>query len=73
MNDQEKVDEAKKLLQEWIDKQGHDRCWYYPDIFRKLINLFDITSKKERLLPPLEEFKQGCKRYQEKEYKRFHK
>lgn len=27
---------TKKIIQEWLDKQGHDRCWYYPDLFMKL-------------------------------------
>ncbi len=63
--------EAKKVLQGWTDKQEHDRCWYYPDLFRKLIDIFEIKPSKEARLPPLEEFKRGCEKYQREEYKMF--
>lgn len=60
--------EARKIIQEWVDKQGHDRCWYYPDLFRKLADLFEIEASKNPSLPPLEEFKKGCERYQQEEF-----
>ena len=63
-----KLDEVKKVIQEWVDKQGHDRCWYYPDLFRKLAEILEIIPSREPSLPPLEEFKNGCERYQEEEY-----
>ena len=69
MNEKEKLEKAKQLIQKWVDKQGHDRCWYYPEIFEELKELFDIKTPKEPKLPPLEEFKKGCKRYQEEEFK----
>jgi len=68
MKDDEKIKEAKKIIQEWVDKQGHDRCWYYPDLFRKLAELFEIQPAKNPALPPLEEFKKGCENYQKEEY-----
>ena len=55
-------------LNEWIDKQGHDRCWYYPELFRKLTNLFGLTPNPEPALPPRKEFEAGCFRYQDEEY-----
>ena len=70
MDDLEKINEAKKMIQEWVDKQGHDRCWYYPDLFRKLVELFQINPNKSPSLPPLEEFKVGCEKYQEEEYRK---
>lgn len=70
MSDAKKYAKAKAIVQEWVDKQGHDRCWYYPELFRRLVDLFDITPSKDPALPPLEEFKKGCARYQEEEYKK---
>ncbi len=64
----QKCEKAKEVLQEWIDKQGHDRCWYYPDLFKELINIFGIKPKADPGLPSLEEFKKGCEKYQEEEY-----
>ena len=70
MNEAEKrYESAKSVIQDWVDKQSHDRCWYYPDLFKKLADIFEITSTKEPSLPPLEEFKKGCERYQKEEYR----
>lgn len=63
-----KCNEAKATILEWLNKQSHERCWYYPDLFKKLATIFDIKSSKEPCLPPLEEFKLGCKLYQTEEY-----
>lgn len=68
MSDQQKLHQAKKIIQEWVDQQGHDRCWYYPDLFNQLVDLFEIKATKEPKLPPLEEFKEGCCRYQKEEF-----
>lgn len=68
MSDQQKVHKAKQVIQQWMDAQGHDRCWYYPELFNQLVELFDIKSTKEPQLPPLEEFKEGCCRYQKEEF-----
>lgn len=61
---------ARKTIQEWADLQGHDRCWYYPDLFQKLVKAFGVTASKSPQLPPRKEFEEGCKRYQEEEYTR---
>jgi hypothetical protein len=60
--------QTQAMLQEWIDQQGHDRCWYYPDIFMKLVKLFGITTDGPPQLPPRKEFEAGCKKYQTQEY-----
>lgn len=61
-------EEAKQIIQEWVDKQGHDRCWYYPELFLKLADIFDVKMGVEPKLPPRTEFEEGCKRYQNDEY-----
>jgi hypothetical protein len=60
----EKCNEAKKTIQNWVDQQGHDRCWYYPELFEKLVAMFDVQMTVEPSLPPRCEFEAGCKRYQ---------
>lgn len=57
-------DQTRILLQNWIDKQGHERCWYYPDIFNELIKLYGIVPNNHPNLPTIEEFKEGCNKYQ---------
>lgn len=60
--------ETRKIIQEWMDKQGHERCWYYPDLFTRLAGLFALTPKVEPGLPPREEFEEGCRRYQKEQF-----
>lgn len=60
--------EMRTLLQDWTDKQSHDRCWYYPDIFMALCQLLDVKPSKEPELPPRSEFEKGCCKYQDEEY-----
>jgi hypothetical protein len=61
-------EQAKKMIHEWIGKQGHDRCWYYPDLFKKLASVFKISMKVEPQLPPRSEFEEGCRKYQAEQY-----
>jgi len=65
----EKCDEAKQIIEEWANKQGHDRCWYYPDLFRRLAEVLDANLEVEPSLPPRCEFEAGCSRYQDEEYR----
>lgn len=57
-----------RLLQDWLDKQGHDRCWYYPEIFTELAQALNLRGVKPPQLPSLAEFKAGCERYQREQY-----
>lgn len=50
-----------------MGKQGHDSCWFYPDIFRQIALIVEAEIKTQNL-PPLEEFKVGCCRYQKEIY-----
>lgn len=68
MTDTEKLQQAKRIIQQWVDQQGHERCWYYPDLFRELVELFELQSTQDPLLPPRPEFELGCRRYQDEEY-----
>lgn len=68
MDSSRKLEEIKKVVQSWLDRQSHDRCWYYPELFRELVKILDIKPSKEPNLPPLEEFKEGCRRYQAEEF-----
>jgi hypothetical protein len=64
----EKIKRIEAIIQEWVDKQGHERCWYYPELFRELGRVLDIHPSVQPGLPPRAEFEEGCRRYQEEEY-----
>ena len=65
---EKKYNEAKQVVQEWADMQGHDRCWWHPDLFKRLMKIFEINPSRDPALPPLEEFKRGCEQYQKEQY-----
>jgi hypothetical protein len=62
-----KNSQAKDLIEEWVSQQGHNQCWYYPDLYRKLAALLEIKGADPNL-PPLSEFKEGCIKYQHEIY-----
>lgn len=64
----DKLDKIKQIVQEWLDKQGHDRCWYYPELFNKLAEVLDIKQRAPSCLPPRSEFMVGCHKYQDEQY-----
>lgn len=63
------VDDVKEVVQRFVDKQGHDRCWYYPELFNELALLLGITPTVDPALPSRQEFEKGCHRYQNEEYR----
>ena len=65
---EEKYRVVKQVLQEWVNQQGHNRCWYYPDLFDRLVEITGITSQVNPQLPPREEFEAGCRKYQKEQY-----
>jgi hypothetical protein len=68
MEDCPNCQSTKQILQNWVDQQGHERCWYYPDLFRQLIAIFRVKASLPPKLPPRSEFEAGCRRYQMEEY-----
>ena len=67
MTSEEKVARTRELIQSWASQQGHDRCWYYPDLFAQLCELHGVESPPPSL-PPLEEFRLGCCMFQAREF-----
>lgn len=64
----QKLNHVKNLVQEWLNKQSHQRCWYYPEIFNKVAEYLGLKQELPSELPPRCEFEEGCKRYQDEEY-----
>ncbi len=61
--------QVREIVQEWADKQGHERCWWFPELFRRLADVLAIEPRVEPGLPLLrDEFEQGCRRYQDEQY-----
>lgn len=62
------LQEVRRTTQSWLDQQGHNRCWYYPELFVKLAEKLGLKMTDEPSLPPRAEFEAGCKRYQIEEF-----
>lgn len=67
MTAEEQNQQIKDVVQDWLDKQGHERCWYYPDLFKKIMDILEIKVPEPQL-PPRQEFEEGCRRFQNQEY-----
>ena len=67
MSSDEKLELIRAAIQEWSGQQGHDRCWYYPDIFKRIADIagVDVPAKPDI---PRPEFEQGCRRFQDQEF-----
>ena len=68
MNDAEKVKQIQNVISEWDGKQGHDRCWYYPDLFERIANIVGVQLNNAPVLPTRSEFEEGCRRFQNQEF-----
>lgn len=58
----------KNKITEWLIKQGHNRCWYYPEIFNEICKILDIKVDVDRNLPPRKEFRENCRKYEDEQY-----
>jgi hypothetical protein len=63
-----RLERVKAIIQEWLDQQGHDRCWYYPELFNRLARELGLTSTRAPGLPSREEFEEGCRQYIDEQY-----
>lgn len=68
MNAEEKLSKIKQIVLLWDSKEGHDRCWYYPELFKEIAQVLEIELNKSPQLPTLEEFKEGCCKYQKEQF-----
>lgn len=46
---QEKI---RLIIENWATQQGHDRCWYYPEVFREIAELVGAKISFPPGLPP---------------------
>lgn len=73
-SDRYKIENIRQVVLQWASQQGHNKCWYYPDLFNELIEILGIKPNEyiptNQTLPSVEEFKKGCERYQRDLYDR---
>ncbi|MEK6908938.1 MAG: hypothetical protein AABX23_02715 [Nanoarchaeota archaeon] len=65
---EDKARETERILREWVELTGHNRCWWHPELLQRLGKLYDVDMSKaiERL--PIEVFRRGCAVYTAGEY-----
>jgi hypothetical protein len=58
-------EQVKAVVEEWVGKQGHDQCHYYPDLFRRICEILKVPIDPAIMnLPPRAEFRQGCNKFE---------
>lgn len=60
----EKCDQVRAAVLAWANKQGHDQCWYYPEIFMTIAGILDIPLQIKPELPPRREFREQCQQWE---------
>lgn len=65
----DKCELTAAVIQEWIAKAGHDKCWYYPELFAKIAEIHGVVITQEPNLPR-SIFEGGCTRFQDELYER---
>jgi|SRR5690606_24869251 len=59
-NEQGKVKRIKTLIQEWDNKRGHDKCWYYPEIFEDIAKVVNVPLINNQPCVPRTDFRNNC-------------
>lgn len=65
--------QARAILSEWAQKQGHAKCWNHNEILARLCTLFAVWVNESELLPSRADFALGCEAYQDFIYGKEHK
>lgn len=60
---------AIMILESWLNKQGHDRCFWHPEVLQMLANVYGLKQTVPSELPPIEEFRLGCALFTNEEYR----
>ncbi len=61
-------DQTLDIVEEFLNKEGQNKCHYYPDLFNKLAELYSLKTHNLDTLPPRKEFEEGCKKHQDELY-----
>lgn len=65
----DKQERVTAVIIEWKQKQGHDRCHYFPELFNRIAEILDLDVREtEDDLPPEEEFQHECDKFRKKLY-----
>jgi hypothetical protein len=68
LTEQEKLQKIREIIQTYDNKRGHDRCWYYPDLFEEIAKVVDVSLNNHPILPDRATFEEGCKKYQDQQF-----
>lgn len=60
--------QVRGSIERFMNAQGHDRCWWYPEILGGLAKLLGIKQTVPSELPPRCEFEEGCRRFTREQY-----
>ena len=61
--DKLKLEAIAGKIREWDRKQGHDRCHYYPELFREIAEIAGVDLTSEPYVPTREQMEEGCRMF----------
>lgn len=59
----DKLERVRGIVKRWAQARGHDRCWYYPELFMELCRELDIEVPPTCVEISEAEFKEGCNKF----------
>lgn len=60
----QKLSQISEIIVTWDSYQGHQACWYYPELFKQIAAVLNINLiNNHNPLPRECEFKEQCGRY----------
>lgn len=65
---EEKLLEVKNVIREWDEKRGHERCWYFPELFKKIADIVGVELMNGPYVPTPEQAARGCERYWKEQF-----
>jgi|GEM_PF-2840669 len=63
-----RLNSVRWAVQNWANQQGEDRCHYYPELFRALALMLNVTPRVDLMKVPREQFRAGCVRFEGEHY-----
>jgi hypothetical protein len=46
--------DVRRVVEEWAGRQGNERCWYYPELLKRLAELLEVDVPTPQLPAPSE-------------------
>jgi hypothetical protein len=60
-----RLEVVREILTEWAKLDGHDRCWFHPELLSRLCQVVGVPVIEKPIRMTRQEFQCGCLAYQD--------